>query len=181
MKILRVPRDNLKEMKNLNVTFIKTLASLWLGCVCRTNLVRGEGGLKWVEKGGREAERGGNMTSCPAGSVSSSLDSLEKLFSLQLWKKFWIFLLFWVHYYHLNVLAVLFFCNMRSLPGRFPPPTILPTILNLTKKVSWLLYKMCPNSGFFLIIHYHYVMGLYWLLKLIKLGTLNIKRRYFLA
>ena len=44
-------------------------------------------------KGGREAERGGNMTSCPAGSVSSSLDSLEKLFSLQLSgkKKFWIF------------------------------------------------------------------------------------------
>ena len=32
-------------------------------------------------EGGRE---GGNMTSCPAGSVSSSLDSLEKLFSLQL-------------------------------------------------------------------------------------------------
>jgi len=27
------------------------------------------------------------MTSCPAGSVSSSLDSLEKLFSLQLSEK----------------------------------------------------------------------------------------------
>ena len=36
------------------------------------------------KKGGMEAKRGGNMTSCPAGSVSSSLDSLEKLFSLQL-------------------------------------------------------------------------------------------------
>jgi len=49
-----------------------------------------------VEKGGREAERGGNMTSCPAGSVSSSLDSLEKLFSLQLSgkKKVLDFLLF---------------------------------------------------------------------------------------
>lgn len=45
------------------------------------------------KKGGMEAKRGGNMTSCPAGSVSSSLDSLEKLFSLQLSgkKKFRIF------------------------------------------------------------------------------------------
>ena len=39
------------------------------------------------KRGGGEAERGGNMTSCPAGSVSSSLDSLEKLFSLQLSRK----------------------------------------------------------------------------------------------
>lgn len=142
-------------MKNLNMTFIKILAPLWLGCVCRTNLVRGEGGLKWVEKGGREAERGGNMTSCPAGSVSSSLDSLEKLFSLQLSgkKKFWIFLLFWVHYYHHNVFCFFpFFARSRAgfhLPKH---PPLVHYYIKFDKKK--LRFKVCPNIFFYL--HYYY-------------------------
>ena len=158
MKILRVPRDNLKEMKNLNMTFIKTLASLWLGCVCRTNLVRREGGLKWVEKGGREAERGGNMTSCPAGSVSSSLDSLEKLFSLQLSgkKKFWIFCSFEC----IIITIMRFFFLFCSLPGRFPPPKHPPLIhyyIKFDKKK--LRFKVCPNI-FFYLHYYYYVRAL---------------------
>lgn len=44
-------------------------------------------GLKSSERESESEQRGENMTSCPAGSVSSSLDSLEKLFSLQLEKK----------------------------------------------------------------------------------------------
>ena len=73
------------------------------------------------KKGGMEAKRGGNMTSCPAGSVSSSLDSLEKLFSLQLSgkKSLEFSALFECIIITLMFLFFPFFC---SLPGRFPPP-----------------------------------------------------------
>lgn len=154
----------------MNVTFIKTFVPLWLGCVCRTNLVRGEGGLKWVEKGGREAERGGNMTSCPAGSVSSSLDSLEKLFSLQLSgkKKFWIFLLFWVHYYHHNVFCFFLFLLAPGPVSTSQIPPFNPLLYQIWQKK--LPFKVCPNI-FFLLTLLLLCQGLSWLLKLAIVET----------
>ena len=147
-------------MKNLNMTFIKILAPLWLGCVCRTNLVRGKGGLKWVEKGGREAERGGNMTSCPAGSVSSSLDSLEKLFSLQLSgkKSFGFFCSF--ECIIITIMCFVFFLFLLA-PGPVSTsqtPPFNPLLYQIWQKK--LPFKVCPNIFFFYLHYYYYFRAL---------------------
>ena len=111
------------------------------------------------------------MTSCPAGSVSSSLDSLEKLFSLQLSRKksFGFFCSF--ECIIITIMCFVFFLFLLA-PGPVSTSQNTPlqstTISKFDKKK--LPFKVCPNI-FFLLTLLLLCQGLSWLLKLAIVET----------